>query len=81
MATRPERRRSQRLDVRITAKDRALIDRAVTASGTSLTDFVVTNLTMAARRVLAHRSEFTLGLDASTPGRRSTGVQPATCPD
>ena len=64
MATRPERRRSQRLDVRITAEDRALIDRAVTASGTSLTSFVVTNLTVAAQRVLADRSKFTLGLDA-----------------
>lgn len=64
MAARPERLRSRRLEVRTTPEDRALIDRAVTASGTNLTSFVVTNLTVAAQRVLADRSEFTLGPDA-----------------
>ena len=64
MAPRTERRRSERLEVRTTPEDRALINRAVAASGTDLTDFVVTNLTVAARRVLADRSEFTLDADA-----------------
>ncbi len=64
MTARPERRRSRRLEVRTTPEDRALIDRAVTASGTNLTSFVVTNLTVAAQRILADRSEFTLGPDA-----------------
>lgn len=64
MTARTERLRSRRLEVRTTPEDRALIDRAVTASGTNLTSFVVTNLTMAAQRVLADRSEFTLGPDA-----------------
>lgn len=64
MTARPERLRSRRLEVRTTPEDRALIDRAVTASGTNLTSFVVTNLTVAAQRVLADRSEFTLGPDA-----------------
>ncbi len=64
MTARPERLRSRRLEVRTTPEDRALIDRAVPASGTNLTSFVVTNLTVAAQRVLADRSEFTLGPDA-----------------
>ena len=64
MTARPERLRSRRLEVRTTPEDRALIDRAVNASGTNLTSFVVTNLTAAAQRVLADRSEFTLGPDA-----------------
>ena len=63
-AAHPERMRSRRLEVRTTPEDRALIDRAVTASGTSLTSFVVTNLTVAAQRILADRSEFTLGPEA-----------------
>ena len=64
MATRTGRRRSRRLEVRTTPEERALIDLAVTASGIDLTSFVVKNLTVAARRVLADRSEFTLGPDA-----------------
>ena len=64
MAPRTDRRRSRRLEVRTTPEERSLIDRAVAASGTGLTDFVVTNLTVAARRVLADRSEFTLDDDA-----------------
>jgi uncharacterized protein (DUF1778 family) len=55
-----KRRRSERLEVRTTPEDRALIDSAVAASQTDLTEFVVTNLTVAARRVLADRSEFVL---------------------
>lgn len=64
MATRTERRRSRRLEVRTTPEERALIDLAVAASGTDLTSFVIDNLTVAARRVLADRSEFALGPDA-----------------
>jgi uncharacterized protein (DUF1778 family) len=60
MATKIKRVRSERLEVRTTAEDRALIDEAVVVSGTDLTDFVVTNLTIAARRVLADRTEFAL---------------------
>ena len=64
MTTRTERRRSRRLEVRTTPVERALIDLAVTVSGTDLTGFVVKNLTVAARRLQADRSEFTLGPDA-----------------
>ena len=58
MAAQTTRRRSERLEVRTTPEERAVIDRAVAASGTDLTDFVVANLTAAAQRVLADRIEF-----------------------
>ena len=58
------RRRDRRMELRTTAEDRELIDRAVTASGTDLTDFVVTHASEAARRLLADRDSF--HLDAST---------------
>ena len=47
-----KRRRSERLEVRTTVEDRELINRAVAASETDLTDFVVSNLRVAAQRVL-----------------------------
>ncbi len=52
------------MELRTTAEERELIDRAVTASGTDLTDFVVTHASEAARRLLADRDSF--HLDAST---------------
>jgi len=64
MTSEAKRTRSQRLEVRTTPEDRALIDRAVAISGTDLTDFVVRNLTLASRRVLADRTTFALGPDA-----------------
>jgi uncharacterized protein (DUF1778 family) len=64
MVTESKRTRSERLEVRTTREDRDLIDRAVAASGSDLTDFVVANLTVAARRVLADRSEFALDAEA-----------------
>lgn len=54
------RRRDRRLEVRTTARDRALIDLAVEATGTDLSEFVVTNLREAAERVLADRESFVL---------------------
>lgn len=54
------RLRSERLEVRTTEEERALIDRAVAEQGTDLTEFVISNLTVAARRVLTDRSEFVL---------------------
>ena len=59
------RTRSERLEVRTSKDERALIDRAVAEQGTDLTQFVVTNLTVAAQRVLADRSEFVLDADAA----------------
>jgi uncharacterized protein (DUF1778 family) len=59
MAT-ASRRRSRRMDLRTTPEERELIDRAVAATGTDLTDFVVTHAYDAARRVLADRNRFEL---------------------
>lgn len=59
------RSRSERLEVRTTKADRELIDRAVAEVGTDLTDFVISNLTVAARRVLAERTEFVLDAEAA----------------
>lgn len=59
-----KRNRSERIEVRATPEDRALIDRAVAASGMDLTGFVLSNLTLAAHRVLADRTDFALQPDA-----------------
>lgn len=64
MQTPTKRNRSERIEVRATPEDRALIDRAVAVSGMDLTGFVLSSLTIAAHRVLADRSEFALGPDA-----------------
>jgi len=60
MATGETRRRSARLEFRTTPEDRALIARAVEAEGTDLTEFAVSSLVEAARRVLADRTGFVL---------------------
>ena len=59
------RMRSERLEVRTTKDERALIDRAAAEQGTDLTEFVISNLTVAAQRVLADRGEFVLDADAA----------------
>ena len=56
----PTRTRSRRLEIRTTAEERDLIDRAVDATGTDLTTFIVTHITDAARGVLADRDRFAL---------------------
>lgn len=48
------------MDLRTTAEERELIDRAVSVSGTDLTDFVITHAAEAARRILADRDQFHL---------------------
>lgn len=58
------RTRSERIEIRTTPEDRALIDRAVEAADTDLTSFAIANLTIAARRVLADRTEFALDPEA-----------------
>jgi uncharacterized protein (DUF1778 family) len=63
VTTTTRRTRSERLEVRTTPEDRALIDRAVAVTDSDLTDFVVTNLRIAAQRVLADRHEFVLDDD------------------
>ena len=59
------RRRSQRIEVRATPEDRALIDRAVAAAGTSVTAFILSSVTTAARQVLADRTQFALDPEAA----------------
>jgi uncharacterized protein (DUF1778 family) len=58
------RSRNRRLEVRATAEDRQLIDRAVAASGTDLTGFVICHLRLAAQQVLADRETFRLDSEA-----------------
>lgn len=58
------RRRSRRLELRTTPDERVLIDQAVAASQTDLTNFVVTHAVEAARRVLADRDHFKLDAQA-----------------
>lgn len=48
------------MDLRTTPEERELIDRAVAATRTDLTDFVVYHATVAAQRVLADRDRFEL---------------------
>ena len=77
------RARNKRLEVRTTAEERNLINRAVDASGTDLTSFVVTNLVDASRQVLADRDRFVLSSEAATqwdkmnelPARELTGLR------
>ncbi len=59
------RTRSKRLEVRTTAEERELIDRAAEEAGTDLTTFVLVHITDAARRVLADRDRFVLSPDAA----------------
>lgn len=54
------RRRSRRLELRTTPEERELIERAVAVTGTDITEFVVTQASLAAQRVLADRPIFTL---------------------
>lgn len=58
------RRRGRRLELRTTLDERDLIDRAVAATETDVTEFVISNAVEAARRVLADRDRFTLDPEA-----------------
>ncbi len=77
------RKRDQRIEVRATEEERALIDEAVRYSGSDVTTFVLTNLLDASRRVLADRTSFTLGAQAadewdrinSLPARELQGLR------
>ncbi len=70
------------MELRTTDEERALIDRAVAASGTDLTEFVITHASEAARRVLADRQSFELDAAAlaawkelnSRPARELPGL-------
>lgn len=59
-----DRARRDRIELRTTPDVKSLIDRAVKASGVSLTDFAEASLVAAAQRVLADRDRFALSSDA-----------------
>jgi uncharacterized protein (DUF1778 family) len=54
------RQRSERLEARITAEEKALIEQAVAVLGQDKTSFIVSELVIAAQRVLADQEEFAL---------------------
>jgi uncharacterized protein (DUF1778 family) len=58
------RRRNKRLELRTTAEERELIERAARVAGSDLTEFVLTHASDAARRVLADRERFDLDPEA-----------------
>lgn len=76
------RTRKDRIELRTTPAVRKLIDRAVKASGSSLTDFAEASLTVAAQRILADQDRFVLSAKALTewetinarPARELPGV-------
>ena len=82
MAGTPNRTRSERLEVRMTPQDRKLVNDAVAACGTGLTEFVVASLRTAAHEALADRRVFVLDADAqlawdelnARPGRDVDGL-------
>ena len=49
------RARDERIEFRTTAEARRLVERAVEASGSNLTDFAESSLVLAAQRVMADR--------------------------
>jgi len=65
MPTDPRLRRGERIEFRTTKAVRHWIDRAVEATGSNLTAFAEESLVLAAQRVLADRTEFTLPAEAA----------------
>jgi uncharacterized protein (DUF1778 family) len=59
-----------------TPEEREIIDRAVAASDTGLTEFVVSSATMAAQRVLADRDRFELD-EAAAEAWEAMNARPA----
>lgn len=56
----PARTRDERIEFRTTPTVRRLVERAVEASGSNLTDFAETSLVLASQRVMADRARFVL---------------------
>jgi uncharacterized protein (DUF1778 family) len=56
----PRRTKSDRLEIRLEAEHRALLDKAAAASAMSVSSFVLSHATDAARAVLADRTSFVL---------------------
>jgi uncharacterized protein (DUF1778 family) len=61
----PPRARGERIEFRTTPQVRRLVERAVEASGSNLTDFAEASLVQAAQRVMADRTRFVLSEEAA----------------
>ena len=59
------RARSERLETRITSAQKALIERAATLQGRTLTDFVLTSAQDAARRAIEEHQQISLAVGDS----------------
>ncbi|MGI9018516.1 MAG: DUF1778 domain-containing protein [Euzebya sp.] len=59
------RARAERIEFRTTLEVRRLVDRAVEASDSNLTDFAEASLVLAAQRVMADRDTFVLADDVT----------------
>jgi uncharacterized protein (DUF1778 family) len=57
-----ERLRSERLEARVTAEQKSLIEEAAALQGRTVTDFVLTSLQDAARRAIADHQSMALSL-------------------
>lgn len=77
------RARDERIEFRTTPETRRLVERAVEASGSNLTDFAESSLVLAAQRVMADRGHFVLSERAaaeweainSRPARELPGLR------
>jgi uncharacterized protein (DUF1778 family) len=56
------RTRAERLETRVTAEQKSLIERAAALQGRSLTDFVLTSVQDAARRAIEEHSRLALSV-------------------
>jgi uncharacterized protein (DUF1778 family) len=59
------RARHERIEFRTTPEVRHMVERAVQASGSNLTDFAESSLVLAAHRVMADREHFALSESAA----------------
>jgi len=61
-ASKTARSRSERLEARVTAEQKALIERAAALQGRTVTDFVLTSVQEAARRAIEDNQQLELSL-------------------
>jgi uncharacterized protein (DUF1778 family) len=60
--TKPGRARAQRLETRVTAAQKNLIERAAALQGRTITDFVLTSVQDAARRTIEEHQQLELSV-------------------
>ncbi|HLY54631.1 MAG TPA: DUF1778 domain-containing protein [Stellaceae bacterium] len=61
-APKPGRARAQRLETRVTAEQKTLIERAAALEGRTVTDFVLTSVQQAARRAIEEHQRIDLSI-------------------